>query len=60
MESKEKESQQSRELAAMRAAEIEKELDERRERLDDLDKEARKKEIALLRISEKSKEIDFG
>ena len=60
IDSKKKESRESRELAALRAAEIEKDLDERRARLDELDEEARKKEVALLRISENSKDLDFG
>ena len=50
----------SREKAERRTRELEKSLDERRARLADLDAEARKKEAALLRISEKAKSIDFG
>ena len=57
---REKEMMASREKAERRTRELEKSLDERRARLADLDAEARKKEAALLRISEKAKSIDFG
>jgi predicted flap endonuclease-1-like 5' DNA nuclease len=39
---------------------MEKELEERKAKLEELDAEAKKKEISLLRIAEKSKSIDFG
>ena len=57
---REREMLASREKAERRTRELEKSLDERRARLADLDAEARKKEAALLRISEKAKSIDFG
>ncbi|MBR79585.1 MAG: hypothetical protein CMA88_02225 [Euryarchaeota archaeon] len=54
------ESDYSRKRASERIAVMQNELEERKARLDDLDDDARKKEIALLRVSEKSSEIDFG
>jgi len=60
MELEERESQNAREKAAERFSNMEKELEERRAKLDELDAETKKKESALLRVSEKSKGIDFG
>ena len=60
IEQEEKENQEAREMAEERFAEMEKEIEERKQKLDKLDKEAKKKERALLRVAEKSKEIDFG
>jgi len=56
----EKENQIARDQAAERFAVMEKELEERKSKLEELDAETRKKEKALLRVSEKSKDIDFG
>ena len=39
---------------------MEKELEARKSKIEELDAEARKKETALLRVAEKSKDIDFG
>lgn len=46
--------------AAERQARIDRELEERRNRLESMDEKARKKEEELLRIAEKSKTIDFS
>jgi predicted flap endonuclease-1-like 5' DNA nuclease len=60
MELEEKDNQLAREKAAERFASMEKELEERKENLEELDAETKKKERALLRVAEKSKDIDFG
>jgi predicted flap endonuclease-1-like 5' DNA nuclease len=39
---------------------MDKELEERRKRLENLDEKARKKEEELIRVAEKAKTIDFG
>ncbi len=59
-EQDEEESKEAREMADERFSQIEEEIEERKAKLDELDEEERKKELTLLRISEKSKEIDFG
>ena len=56
----EKENQVARDQAAERFAVMEQELEERKSKLDELDAETKKKETALLRVAEKSKDIDFG
>ncbi|MEC7532718.1 MAG: hypothetical protein VX557_04565 [Candidatus Thermoplasmatota archaeon] len=60
MDLEEKENQIARDRAAERFAAVEKELEERKSKLEELDAETRKKEKALLRVAEKSKDIDFG
>ena len=60
MDIEERENQIAREKAAERFAAMEKEMEERKAKLEDLDSEAMKKESALLRVAEKSKDIDFG
>ncbi|MBJ17287.1 MAG: hypothetical protein CMB66_03435, partial [Euryarchaeota archaeon] len=59
-EEESRESEESRKKAEERLAEMEKELEERRGHLEEMGEDERKKELALLRISEKSKDIDFG
>jgi predicted flap endonuclease-1-like 5' DNA nuclease len=56
----EEENQIARERAAERFTAMEKELEERKAKLEELDEETKKKESALLRVAEKSKDIDFG
>ena len=56
----EKENQIARDKAAERFSAMEKELEDRKSKIEELDAEARKKETALLRVAEKSKDIDFG
>jgi predicted flap endonuclease-1-like 5' DNA nuclease len=56
----EKAKQEDREKAAARAAAMEGEIAERRSRLEELGEEERKNEMALLRVTERAKEIDFG
>ena len=56
----EKENQIARDKAAERFSAMEKELEARKSKIEELDAEARKKETALLRVAEKSKDIDFG
>lgn len=46
--------------AAERQARMDKELEERRNRLESLDEKARKKEEELIRVAEKAKTIDFN
>ena len=60
MDQEEKENQVARDQAAERFAVMEQELEERKSKLDELDAETKKKETALLRVAEKSKDIDFG
>ncbi|MFL2975241.1 MAG: putative Ig domain-containing protein [Candidatus Thalassarchaeaceae archaeon] len=60
MELEERDNQLAREKAAERFAAMEEELEERKSKLEELDAEAKKKESALLRVAEKSKDIDFG
>ncbi|MBU38769.1 MAG: hypothetical protein CMA59_04530 [Euryarchaeota archaeon] len=60
MDLEERDNQLAREKAAERFAAMEKELEERKSKLEDLDAETKKKESALLRVAEKSKDIDFG
>jgi len=60
MEVEERDNQLAREKAAERFAAMEQDLEERRAKLEELDAETKKKESALLRVAEKSKEIDFG
>ena len=60
IEQEEKRREADRELASLRSEELEQELEGRRGKLDELDDGARKKELTLLRISQKSKNIDFG
>ena len=60
MDLEEKENQIARDRAAERFAVVEQELEERKSKLEELDAETRKKEKALLRVAEKSKDIDFG
>ncbi|MAS17779.1 MAG: hypothetical protein CMA36_05220 [Euryarchaeota archaeon] len=60
MDLEEQDNQLARERAAERFAAMEKELEERKSKLEELDAETRKKESALLRVAEKSKDIDFG
>jgi predicted flap endonuclease-1-like 5' DNA nuclease len=60
MDLEERDNQLAREKAAERFAAMEKEMEERKLKLEELDVEARKKESALLRVAEKSKDIDFG
>ncbi len=59
-ELEEKDNQLAREKAAERFATMEGELEERKAKLEELDSETKKKESALLRVAEKSKDIDFG
>ena len=56
----ERDNQLAREKAAERFEAMEKDLEERKSKLEELDAEAKKKESALLRVAEKSKDIDFG
>jgi len=56
----ESDSEEDRRRASKRFEEMQKEIEGRRARLDDLGEEERKKEVTLLRISEKAKDIDFG
>ena len=56
----EKENQIARDKAAERFTAMKKELEDRKSRIEELDAEAKKKETALLRVAEKSKDIDFG
>jgi predicted flap endonuclease-1-like 5' DNA nuclease len=56
----EKEGQLARQKAEERFAAQEKDLEDRKAKLKDLDEEAKKKESSLLRVAQKSKEIDFG
>jgi len=56
----ERDNQVARERAAERFAAMEKDLEERKSKLEELDAETKKKESALLRVAEKSKDIDFG
>ena len=56
----ERDNQVAREKAAERFAAMEKDLEERKSKLEELDAETKKKESALLRVAEKSKDIDFG
>ncbi len=51
---------QAEEEAAEDQARMDKELEERRKRLENLDEKARKKEEELIRVAEKAKTIDFG
>ena len=51
---------QAEEEAAEDLARMDKELEERRKRLENLDEKARKKEEELIRVAEKRKTIDFG
>ena len=51
---------QAEEEAAEDQARMDKELEERRKRLENLDEKARKKEEELIRVAEKRKTIDFG
>ena len=51
---------QAEEEAAEDQALMDKELEERRKRLENLDEKARKKEEELIRVAEKRKTIDFG
>ena len=60
MDLEERDNQLAREKAAERFAAMEKELEERKSKLEELDAETKKKESALLRVAEKSKDIDFG
>ena len=60
MELEERDNELAREKAAERFAAMEKELEERKSKLEELDAETKKKESALLRVAEKSKDIDFG
>ena len=60
MDLEEKENQVARDKAAERFSAMEKELEDRKSKIEELDAEARKKETALLRVAEKSKDIDFG
>ncbi|MGB1559784.1 MAG: putative Ig domain-containing protein [Candidatus Thalassarchaeaceae archaeon] len=60
MDLEEKENQVARDQAAERFAAMEKELEDRKSKLEELDAETKKKETALLRVAEKSKDIDFG
>ena len=60
MDLEERANQLAREKAAERFAAMEKELEERKSKLEDLDAETKKKESALLRVAQKSKDIDFG
>jgi len=59
-ELEEKDNQLAREKSAERFATMEGELEERKAKLEELDAEAKKKEGALIRVAEKSKDIDFG
>ena len=59
-ELEERDNQLAREKAAERFAAMENELEERKAKLEELDAETKKKESALLRVAEKSKDIDFG
>ena len=56
----EMDSQESRRRASERLSEMEAELEARKGRLEELDEDERKREISLLRVAEKSKNIDFG
>ena len=56
----ERDNQLAREKAAERFSAMERDLEERKSKLEELDAETRKKESALLRVAEKSKDIDFG
>ena len=47
-------------MASERLAKMEEQINERRQRLEELSEEERKREISLLRVTEKSKNIDFG
>ena len=60
MDLEEKENQVARDKAAERFSAMEKELEDRRSKIEELDAEAMKKEKALIRVAEKSKDIDFG
>jgi predicted flap endonuclease-1-like 5' DNA nuclease len=60
MDIEERDNQIEREKAAERFASMEKEMEDRKAKLEDLDAEAKKKERALLRVSERSRDIDFG
>ncbi|MBJ29671.1 MAG: hypothetical protein CMB61_06435 [Euryarchaeota archaeon] len=60
MDLEEKENQVARDKAAERFAAMEKELEDRKSKIEKLDAETRKKESALLRVAERSKDIDFG
>ena len=60
MDLEERENELARERAAERYAAMEKEIEDRRAKLEELDEETKKKEGALLRVAEKSKYIDFG
>jgi len=60
MDEEEEEGKIARDMAAARTSAMEAELEQRRANLDQLDEEQRRREVTLIRISERAKDIDFG